>query len=309
MAEPTSASPNIAPQQGARPRLLPLSALVLARNEEANLHACLENICSFVEDVVVLDSYSADRTVEIAGRFPCRVLQHEFLNFAEQRNWALRNIHWRHEWLLTVDADETFPEELIREIGGAIRSSQYDGYFINRRYIFLGRWIRHGAKYPLWTIRLFRIARAVHEDRASTAHALVDGPVGYLKHDIRHEDRKSLYYLIDRHNKYSTADAQEMLLLEKGLLQQGVPARFFGNSVERRRAIKEKIWPRLPFKPLLLFLYQYFFRLGFLDGYPGAAFCLLMAIQVFHTDIKLYEMRQRLARGEIELDRRNVFPS
>ncbi len=171
-----------------------------------------------------------------------------------------------------MDSDETFPEPLVEDTCWAIQSPDYSGYFINRRYIFLGRWIRHGAKYPLWTIRLFRIGRAHHEYCASTAHALVDGRVGYLRNDIVHEDRKSLYFLLERHNKYSTADAQEMLLLERGLLKPGVPPRLFGNSVERRRYIKEKVWRRLPLKPLWLFLYQYFFSLGFLDSATRAWF-------------------------------------
>jgi glycosyltransferase involved in cell wall biosynthesis len=289
--------------------MLPLSALLLTYNEEANIEVCLKNISSFVEDIVVLDSFSADRTLEIARRYPCRILQHEFLNFAEQRNWALQNIEWRHDWLLTVDADETFPPELVAELGPAIADSRFDGYFINRKYVFLGRWIRYGAKYPLWSIRLFRRSKTRHEERASTAHALVDGPTGYLQNDIVHQDLKDLYHLLARHNRYSTADARELLLLERGLLKKGVAPRLFGSPPERRRFIKDRIWPHLPFRPLLLFLYQYLFRLGFLDGYPGYVFCALMAVQVFHMDAKLYEMRQRADRGLEQLDPRNVFPS
>ncbi len=122
MPEQSPAAPPVLGRKGQR--LLPISALVLTRNEEVNLLHTLENVCSFVNDVVVLDSYSTDRTREVAGRFPCRILQHEFLNFAEQRNWALRNIPWRHEWLLTVDADETFPEPLVEEIGSILNSTE-----------------------------------------------------------------------------------------------------------------------------------------------------------------------------------------
>ncbi len=288
---------------------LPLSALLLTYNEETGIEACLKNICSFVEDVVVLDSFSTDRTLEIARRYPCRVVQHEFLNFAEQRNWALHNVDWKYDWLLTVDADETFPEPLMQEIGQAIQSPDVNGYWINRRYIFLERWIKYGAKYPLWTVRMYRRSKTRHEDRASTAHALVEGKTARLQNDIIHEDLKDLYSLLHRHNRYSTADAMELLLLEHGLLKRGVEPRLLGNVVERRRWIKDKLWPMLPFRPLLIFCYQYFARFGFLDGYPGFIFCVLMSIQVFHMDIKLYEMRRRLKRGLLELDSRNVFHS
>jgi glycosyltransferase involved in cell wall biosynthesis len=289
--------------------MLPLSILVLTYNEEMGIETCLKNVCSFAGDVVVLDSFSTDGTVEICRRYPCRIVQHEFLNFAEQRNWALAKIDWKYDWLLTVDADETFPEALVSEIGEALKVPDIDGYWINRRYIFLQRWIKYGAKYPLWTIRLYRRSKTKHEDRASTAHALVEGKTAYLKNDIVHEDLKDLYSLLHRHNRYSTADAMELLLLERGLLKRGVEPRFFGNTVERRRWIKDKLWPRLPFRPVVLFCYQYFARLGFLDGYPGFVFCVLMAIQVFHMDIKLYEMRQREARGLLKVDPRNVFRS
>src|SRR5205807_346244 len=124
----------------------------------------------------------------------------------------------------------------------------------------------------------------------------------YLKHDIIHEDLKDLYSFLQRHNRYSTADAMELLLLESSQLKQGVEPKLFGNVVERRRWIKDKIWPKLPFRPLIIFCYQYFLRAGFLDGYPGFVFCVLMSIQVFHMDIKLYEMRQRVRRGLLEAD-------
>jgi glycosyltransferase involved in cell wall biosynthesis len=289
--------------------LLPVSVLLLTYNEETGIETCLRNVCSFAADVVVLDSFSTDRTLEICRRYPCRIIQHEFLNFSEQRNWALQNIDWKYDWLLTVDADETFPEALIKEIGQALELPDINGYWINRRYIFLQRWIKYGGKYPLWTIRLYRRSKTRHEERASTAHALVEGRTAYLQNDIIHEDLKDLHSLLHRHNRYSTADAMELLMLEHGQLHQGVEPRLFGNVVERRRWIKDKIWPKLPFRPLLIFGYQYFFRLGFLDGYAGFVFCVLMGIQVFHMDVKLYEMRQRLARGLLEIDSRNVFRS
>src|SRR5436190_141530 len=138
-----------------RAGLLPISALLLTYNEEVGIEACLRSVCSFASDVVVLDSFSTDRTLEICRRYSCRVVQHEFLNFSEQRNWALEKIDWKHDWLLTVDADETFPSALIQEIGEALQtadSAGVNGYWINRRYIFLQRWIKYGAKYPLWTI-------------------------------------------------------------------------------------------------------------------------------------------------------------
>src|SRR5258708_15048468 len=112
-----------------RPAQLPLSVLLLAYNEEEGIETCLRNVCSFADDVVVLDSFSTDRTLEICRRYPCRIVQHEFLNFSQQRNWALgpENISWKHDWLLTVDADETFPAALVQEMAEALRTAESAG--------------------------------------------------------------------------------------------------------------------------------------------------------------------------------------
>lgn len=289
---------------------LKVSALVPVKNEEANIAACLESL-RWADEVFVVDSQSADRTAELAEAAGARVVQFRYQGGEKKKNWALANLPFRNEWVLIVDADERVPPELAGEIRANInRQDGPDGYYVNRRLIFLDRWIRHGGWYPSWNLRLFRhrLGRyeAVAVDSSLTGdnevheHVVLNGRVGYLRHDLLHHDYKNLFHYIERHNRYSDWDANVYLeLRQQPLLVQD---RLHG-PVRRKRLLK-RLWVRLPFRPLLRFLYMYVLRLGFLDGAAGWHFCVLNSVHEYHIGLKMREKSKqgaatRQARTEV----------
>jgi hypothetical protein len=147
---------------------------------------------------------------------------------------------------------------------------------VNRYFVWEGREIRHCGYYPSWNLRFFRKGRARYEERDVHEHMVVDGPVGYLKNERHHEDRRGREYLWGKHLKYAELEAREMVKALQGRGAAGLKPSFFGNTLERRRAVKERIWPHLPARWLFRFCYMYLFRRGYLDGAAGLDMCLFM---------------------------------
>jgi glycosyltransferase involved in cell wall biosynthesis len=271
----------------------PVSVLILTYNEEVNLPGCLASVAGLSDDVHVVDSFSIDRTVEIARQYGVSVAQHEFTYPAQQKNWALDNLRFKHEWLLVLDADERIPEELRSEIAEVVRADGKgkDGFWMRYRLIFYGKWIRHCGWYPTWILRLVRRGKVRWEDRPVDEHAVVRGSVGRLQHDIIHESQRDMHFWIAKHNGYSTHNARILALAEQEPAD-GVKPRLWGNQAERKRFIKHYVWPRLPGRALFFFFYMYFFRLGFLDGVHGFHFCVMHAIFQQFVVVKQWEQKQ-----------------
>ena len=245
----------------------------------------------------VVDSFSADRTLEIARDGGAQVVQHRFESYSRQKNWALDSLPFRNEWVLIVDADERVPSELRDEIESVVSSSAQDGYYVNRRFIFLGQWIRHAGWYPSWNLRLFRHRLGRYDDREVHEHVVLNGSVGYLRHDLLHLDRRGLDAFVARHNRYSTLEAAARLkALRDDPDRARLPVSFLASPVHRKRFLRERVWPRLPAKPLALFVYMYLVRRGFLDGGAGLALCVFHAFQEFMVGLKLAELRRLSSR-------------
>ncbi|MBE7381786.1 MAG: glycosyltransferase family 2 protein [Leptolyngbya sp. SIO1E4] len=283
---------------------IPVSVLIPAKNEEENLPACLESVAR-ADEVFVVDSQSEDRSVEISERYGAKVVQFHFNGrWPKKKNWSLDNLPFQNEWVLIVDCDERITPELWDEIEEAIKNPQYGGYYLNRRVFFLGKWIRFGGKYPDWNLRLFRHAQGRYEnlntegirntgDNEVHEHVVVkNGEVGYLKHDMLHEDFRDLFHWLERHNRYSNWEARVYYNLLTGMADDGtIGANLFGDSVQRKRFLK-KIWVRLPSKPFLRFILFYFIRLGFLDGYAGYVYGRLLSQYEYQIGVKLYELQK-----------------
>lgn len=282
---------------------LPVSVLIPAKNEEENLLACLTSVAR-ADEVFVVDSQSSDRTVEIAESNGAQVVQFHFNGrWPKKKNWALENLPFRNEWVLIVDCDERITPELWDEIAVAIANPEYNGYYLNRRVFFLGKWIRYGGRYPDWNLRLFRHPKGRYEnlsteeirntgDNEVHEHVVLEGKVGYLKHDMLHEDYRDMFQWLARHNRYSNWEARVYHNLLTGMGEDAtIGANFFGDAVQRKRFLK-KIWVRLPFKPLIRFILIYFIQLGFLDGRAGYIYARLMSQYEYQIGVKLYELRQ-----------------
>lgn len=272
-----------------------VSVIILSYNEEPNLPQALGSVCGWSRQVIVLDSFSADRTVEIALEFGCEVYQQSFENYARQRNYAL-TLPIRSEWILFLDADEWLPQALKDEIGRKMLFSPGEnGFYIKRKMIWMGRWIRRGY-YPTWILRLCRNGKAWCEERGVNEHLLVDGTVGFLEQDFIHEDRKGLSEWIAKHNRYATLEAEELLKRADGESQREIPARLFGMQAERRRWLRHNVWERMPplVRPFFYFLYRYGLRGGFLDGREAFMYHFLQALWFpLLIDAKYMELKRK----------------
>ncbi len=282
---------------------VPVSVLIPVKNEELNIVACIESV-AWADEIWVVDSHSTDATVDLAQQHGAKVVQFDYTGgFPKKKNWALANLPFAHEWVWIIDADERVTPQLRDEIQKVVNDvTAADGFFVNRKLIFLGRWIRHCGWYPSWNMRLFRhrlgrYERLDTEDVENTGdvevheHVIAAGRTGYLKHDLLHEDFKSIYHFIERHNRYSNWDARVYSNYMLGHADTtAMSASLFGGPLERKRFIK-RIWARAPLRPLLRFTWMFVFRLGFLDGRPGFIFCTLMSFHEAVITAKIYEKR------------------
>lgn len=273
-----------------------LAVVILTLNEEGNLPFALESVRDWADEIFVLDSYSSDRTLEIASQHGCCIAQNRFENYAKQRNHALAHLPIRSEWVLFLDADEWLPDALKSEIAAVIAARpKENGFYINYRLIWMGRWIRCGY-YPSWILRLFRYGNGRCEDRAVNEHLIVDGATGRLRNDFVHEDRKGVSAWIAKHNGYATREAQELFNTRNAPDYLEIDARLYGTQAQRKRWLRLKVWNRLPplIRPFLYFFYRYVLLGGFLDGRAGFVFHFLQALWYpMLIDIKYLELRMQ----------------
>lgn len=286
---------------------IPVSILIPIRNEEANLPRCLASV-AWADEIVVVDSQSTDRSEAIARRFGADVVQFHFNGvWPKKKNWALESIPFRHEWVLILDADEVMPPDSAAEIGGVISAGGHGctGYWINRRFMFMGRWLRH-AYYPNWNLRLFKHALGRYErlvqgptqsgDNEVHEHIIVQGNTGRLRCEMDHYAFASIDVFVEKHNRYSNWEAR--LELEEGLENTRASTPQSGH-VRLRRMLKRMV-RRLPFRPFLRFIYVYVFQAGFLDGREGYIFARLHAVYEFLAVAKAAELRkQRKLAGQL----------
>ncbi|MBV5328259.1 MAG: glycosyltransferase family 2 protein [Chlorobium sp.] len=268
-----------------------VSVLILTLNEELNLERCLASL-EWCDDVVVLDSKSKDRTLEIAEKLGARVVERSFDNYANQRNYGLQEIAYKYPWLLMVDADEVVTPELIVEIEETLKNvtSELCIFRMRRKDFFMGQWIRRSSGYPTWFGRLVKIG-TVRVERSINEEYVTDGEVGLLsEHLLHYPFNKGFHAWIEKHNKYSTMEAEllEIKQSDKILLMNV----FSADPVSRRKTIKQLVY-RMPGRPFLMFCALYIIRGGFLDGKAGLMFCLLRSFYEFMIVCKVVEAKIR----------------
>jgi glycosyltransferase involved in cell wall biosynthesis len=268
------------------------SILILTKDEEANIPACLDSV-AWCDDVVVLDSFSTDGTCKAAEQGGARVFRRAFDDFGAQRNYALDHLTFKHPWVFHLDADERFNEALRAECESVIREDRHSAYFVANRIIFLGRWIKHSSQYPYHQVRLIKIGEARF---AKSGHGQrEDGALrgtGYLRTPYDHLNfSKGVADWVARHNRYSTAEADAAAALVRG----PVPFADLGSKdpAVRKRALK-RLHARLPARWLWKFIYLYVVRGGCLDGPPGFAYCMLNGFYDFLISVKIKEHKNDL---------------
>jgi glycosyltransferase involved in cell wall biosynthesis len=283
---------------------VPLSVIIPAKNEAANLPRCLDCV-KWADEILVVDSESTDDSIEIAQERGAKVVQFQFNGtWPKKKNWALEHLPFRNEWVFILDADEVLPPGADVEIGKAIaEAGDVVGYWINRRLMFMGRWLRH-AYYPNWNLRLFRHALGRYErltdaptdsgDNEVHEHVLINGRTAKLQVEIDHYAFPSIDVFVEKHNRYSNWEAR----VATDAHVRAESERISSVAVDRRR--KLKTFSRgMPFRPLLRFLYVYIWQMGFLDGVEGYYFARLHGFYEFLAVAKTREMlKERERRAE-----------
>jgi glycosyltransferase involved in cell wall biosynthesis len=278
-----------------------LTAVVLTFNEEANLAPCLDSVRPITQCLVVVDSGSTDGTVEIARQRGARVLRHPFISHTDQWRWALEQLASDSEWVLALDADQRLSAELQAELARWFsaerwRLDQYDGFYLNRRQIFRGAWIRHGGYYPKYLLKLFRLKRVQLDERdLMDHHFYVQGPVHKLEGDLVEDNRNEadISFWLRKHINYAELHAREELVRAQTGNNWMIQADLFGSPDQRSIWLKQR-WFQLPLfiRPFLYFFYRYFVQRGFLDGKQGFIFHFLQSFWYrLLVDIRLDELR------------------
>jgi glycosyltransferase involved in cell wall biosynthesis len=268
-----------------------LTTVVTSRDEQLHIARCVD-CARRLGRVIVLDSGSTDKTVEIARDNGALVVEHPWEGYAAQKNWALANLPIATDWVLFLDADERLTEAACREIASKVNQDEVDGYYIARENIVLGRRLRHAWWYPDYQMRVFRRDKARYEDRLVHEHVVISGKTDFLREPLIHENLKGINAWMDRHVRYAQLEAQEIIRAQQGGRNDAVKPSFFGSRAERRRALKTRIWYHLPFRPAIRFAWMYFVKRGFLDGRPGLAYCQLVAAYEALIDANLLELEQ-----------------
>jgi glycosyltransferase involved in cell wall biosynthesis len=277
---------------------VPLSIVVPIKNEAANLSRCLASV-SWADEIFVVDSQSTDGSQEMAEQFGAKVVQFHFTGaWPKKKNWALENLPFKHEWVFILDADEVLPpeaEDEIRKIVG-VPNHPVDGYWINRRFMFMSKWLKH-AYYPNWNLRLFkhRLGRYEKLTEVETAsgdnevheHVVVSGKTGHLRCEMDHYAFPSVDMFVEKHNRYSNWEAR--VAIERSL--KGSSQSLQSRHVGTLRRLKQ--WSqRLPFRPFQRFLYVYLWQRGFLDGIEGWHFARLHAVYEYLCVVKTVELKR-----------------
>lgn len=267
-----------------------ISVLILTKNEEKDLPGCLQSV-AWSDDAHVYDSCSTDRTVEIARDAGVYVTQRPFDNWSSHQNWGLANIKFRYNWVFYLDADERISPELVESSRRAVRSPEDKVAFRVRRRDFWGEhWLKHVVASSYY-VRLFRPEK-MHYERLVNPVSIVNGPVGELAGYLDHYPfSKGISHWIERHNSYSSFEAQQILSNRSSGHSFSLPQAFIASDPNLRRFHQKELFYRLPARPLVKFLLLYFGKRGFLDGRKGLSYAALQSWYEWMIVQKTKELR------------------
>ena len=237
-----------------------LSVIIITKNEEENIRDCLETV-KWADEIIIVDSFSRDKTVEIAKEYTGKIFQKEWMGYGKQKNFALEKV--TGDWVLNIDADERVTKELAQEIKEAIQEKEYDGYYIPNKAYFLGKWIRHSGWYPDYHLRLFKKGKGRFNERIVHEAVQIAGKKDYLKGSIEHFTAKSIGEYLKRMDKYA-----KLTIEERG-----------GRAG----------WHQVFFRPPFTFFKMYIIKRGFLDGIHGLILALCHSFYTFSKYARLWE--------------------
>lgn len=281
--------------------MVDLTVVILTKNEENNLKKCIESFQGIVKRFVIVDSYSTDGTKELCKELSKNVnldfYENKFIDYATQLNWGLENTNIDTEWTMRMDADEELTPELVNEIKHKLPGIEdaIKGIVLKRRVYFMGRWIKHGGKYPELLLRIFRTGYGKCEQKLMDEHMILyEGKTITFDNDIIDNNTKDLEWWTHKHNWYSN---REVLDYQQKVLSLTQNDQLISNEINRGQAAKKRFiknngYYKLPkfFRAHLYFVYRYYIRLGFLDGPEGKIYHFLQAYWYrFLVDAKIHE--------------------
>ncbi len=271
--------------------------LILTKNEQQDLPGCLGSV-SWSDDVHVLDSGSTDDTCEIARRCGASVVSKVYPDSsrsfggdeAAHRNWGLHNIPFKHPWVFLLDADERVTPELAASIARAADApGDYVAFRVQRRDFFMNTWLKH-AQNSAFYMRLFRPQKMRYE-RLVNPVSIAAGPVGSVSGYLDHFPfSKGLSQWLERHNSYSTLEARQIMQNRRDRPVVSLRKAIGAADFHERRFHQKELFYRMPWRPMVKFLFLYFAKRGFLDGRAGFTYVVLQAIYTYMIVLKVREL-------------------
>lgn len=285
-----------------------ISVIILTHNEEKHIERCIRSLLPFVDDIFVIDSFSTDKTVEVAKSLGANVYQNTWVNYANQFQWGLDNCPIKTKWVMRMDADEYILPELAKEISELFISDLdplITGFYIKRRVLFKNKWIKRGGYYPTWLLRIWQYDKGWIEERWMDEHIkLSSGTTKKLKNDLVDDNLNDLTWWTTKHNNYATREAIDILntIYNFKSYDEVVP-NLFGTQEQKRRKLKH-IYVKLPLfiRPFIYFVYRFFIKLGFLDGKQGLIWHFLQGFWYrFLVDAKIYEIYNIAGKDRVSI--------
>lgn len=280
-----------------------ISVIILTYNEELHIERCIKNLQPVAQNIFIVDSFSTDNTVQIAESLGAKVFQRPWKNYADQFQWGLDNCPIQTSWVMRMDADEYLEQPLVEEIVRKfpLLPSDINGIYLKRKHHFLGRWIKHGDRYPLVLLRIWKTGQAHIENRWMDEHIVLDsGNAVTFDGDFVDDNQNTVEWFIAKHNRYASREMLDILNHKYQLFSRDESiAEAESGQAKLKRFVKETLYNKLPLfvRPLLYFFYRYFLRLGFLDGPEGFAYHFMQGLWYrCLVDLKCLEA-ERILKG------------
>ena len=283
--------------------MVSITVVILTHNESLHIKRAIDSVRDFAERIIVVDSGSTDDTVQIAKALGANVFSHSFVNYAKQFQWALDNSSIVSDWVMRLDADEVVETDLAEEIVLRLPHLAHDvaGINLDRKHVFMNKWVRHGGRYPLRLLRIWRNGHGRIEDRWMDEHMVVwGGNTVTFKGGFADHNLNNLTFFTDKHNKYATREAIDVLNQRLNLFprDEALTTESASFQASFKRWAKEQVYNKIPFtaSALMYFLWRYIFQLGFLDGRSGLVYHFLQGYWYrFLVGAKLMELEQAIA--------------
>lgn len=282
---------------------LPITAIILTYNEEKNIQDCLDSLKGWIDEIIVVDSYSTDETLNLITQYPdVKVIQNKFENYSQQRNWAFDNLEIGNQFIFNLDADHRVMPQLRDELFDYFARGipeEINGFMASRRTMFLGKWIKRGGHFPVYHGVIFRKGFGQCEQKKYDQHFLIQGKCIVLKGNVIDIITESLSVFTERHNRWSTLEAEDFLEYQISKGEGRVKALKEGNEMEKRRYKRMKYYSYPPFlRVFLYFFHRFIIKGGFREGVPGLIFHFLQGFWFrFLVDAKIWELKKSMIQA------------